>query len=214
MGNRGFGILNWGSKVTFEDSKDYFLNVANIHGNIMLHREIYNDFCNNLDPEKTHNLFVGWCLQNYRDCLLLNLCKMLEPKNNDNKYTLRYFVEFCIKNHDVIKERMATTKRVWPSGIIEDFSEIMLKKLDEINFTADRDRIDHMLSKLKKYRDKRLCHSDVDGIDVLPPEIKEMHQFVDELEVMIKKYYSLFREDVSNYGITNLRYNDFTLHMP
>lgn len=200
--------------MTFEGAKDYLLNVANIHGNIILHREIYNDFCNNLDPDKTHNLFVGWCIQNYRDCLLLNLCKMLEPKNNDNKYTLRFFISWCIQNYNAIEKQMATAKRIWSSGTIEDLSEVMMKKLKEINFAADRDKIDIMLNKLKTYRDKRLCHSDVDGIDLLPPEIKEMHQFVDELDKMIIRYFGLFRQAVCNDGITNIKYNDFTLHMP
>ena len=213
-GQQGLWNIDLVKQLPFEESKDYLNNVANIHGNIVLHRTVYNDFCNNLDPDKTQNIFVGWCIQNYRDCLVLNLCKMLEPRKMDNKYTLRFFVEKSIENYTVIKEKMATARRVWSNGYKEDLSEIMLEKLNSINFAADRDRIDCMLAKIKTYRDKHLCHCDIDGVDVLPPEIKEMHQFVDELGEMIKKYFGIFRVAVCDDGITSLKYHDFTLHMP
>lgn len=200
--------------MTFDEAGEYLLNVANVLGNVLLHRQIYNDFCNNLDPEKTQNIFVGWCIQNYRDCLLLNLCKILEPKKDDNKYTLRFFVEYCRSHYDEIREKMATAKRVWHSGHVDDLSGIMLEIFNSIDFNNDLTRIDFMLSQMKNYRDKHLCHSDVDGVELLPPEIIEMHSFVDELNEMIVRYFKLFRRAICNYGITHLKYHDFTLHMP
>ncbi len=202
--------------MNISEIKLYLEKVANVLGNILLKRQIFINFYCHLKPENTTNLFVSWCVQNYRDVLVLNLCKLLEPRKADKKYTLQYFVNFCKepKNYKMLEKYMRHNRRVYHSGITIDFSREMLELLKSIDFDNDLTEIKNMLEKLKNYRDKCLCHNDANNDNIEKPDIKEMHDFVDKIDKMISIYFKMFRVSYDNSMLQNLKYNNFELFLP
>ncbi len=206
-----------------ENSIDYLNSLDDILTELILNRTCYLDFNNALIEQKAkQNNFISWCLSNYYKVTVINLCKLLEPRGSDNnKRTLRYFVNFWKKqkNYEVLKSSMENavieyhepdTGKVYT----EDISQDMLRYLASISLENDLIKIQSMHTKLKTLRDKKLVHNDYVDFDIDSPRIVELHNFIDEVEAMIKSYYRLFRQGITYENLKQSpRYGKFTLRL-
>ncbi|MBE6461512.1 MAG: hypothetical protein E7006_01565 [Alphaproteobacteria bacterium] len=80
--------------LTMEEVKEYLEIIDDLFCKILVDRSIFQDFHNALIEQKArNNLFINWVAKNYYNILVLNLCKLLEPRKTDsNKYTLKNFI--------------------------------------------------------------------------------------------------------------------------
>ena len=144
-------------------------------------------------------MFVRWCINNYYDTLIMNLCKLLEPKKEDKeRKTLKHFLK-SIENPNnwetIYKYKMKQTRykavKASTGETIElDFGQYIKDVLNNMNVQADIDKIEDIHTKLKPIRDKKIAHSTKET----PNEIffSELHNYIEILKEIITKYYRIF----------------------
>ena len=171
-------------------------------------RKVYLDAYTALIEQKARkNDFVYWMINNYYQTIILTLCRVLEPKKDDHeRKTLRYFIHSLKddRNYKIIKQAADTAQIEFHdlNGDIEceDISGEMQKILNSIDFDQDITDIEAMYDKLKKIRNKKLAHlTDVIIKEEDRLKIIELHQFIDKIIEITKKYHALFRFGV-DYG--------------
>jgi len=207
--------------MTFSEAKEYLYFVDDVLGEVIFSRQCCLDFHNALMDQKAHpNLFISWVFKNYHQNLIINLCKILERKNNQkDKCTLRYFVQYCKDNYKMLKNMVQTNNAISTDANIGKEIECLrrisaLKLLDNIDFDKDLSEIEEMYKTIKTYRDKRLVHIYKITSDIDFPTIDKLHAFVDNIERLMRTYHCLFKEDV-DYSCLKQRnkYGNFVLHL-
>ena len=206
-------------KISYSESKEYLEFVDQIFSEIEFSKQIYIDFRDALVMQKAkQNFFISWCMSNYYNCVILSLCKLLEPRKNDrNKYTLKHFVNL-IKykpNYEMLKSE-------YDSKVIElhnihtgetekiSVAKEYLELLKSIDFDNDLEHIEKMHNKICDYRNKRLCHNEKINSDFAKlPGIDELHKYIEEIEEMMTKYFGLFGVGMSykNLKTPNIYFN-------
>lgn len=210
--------------ITISEVDDYLRFITDTLVEILVNRRVFMDFDQTLRTRKTKgNKFISFVVRLYYNQLILNLCKLLEYKTQ-NQSTLRHFIntikdvdsgnyhmlENCMRNatidmHDIDDH---SVKKM-------SIGEMMLAELKQIDFEADLSFIESIYDRMQEYRNKRLCHNDKDysSSDTLP-DIDELHAAVDKLKMMFVTYFHICRKgiDFSNLDRPN-RYGDFTLFM-
>ena len=171
-------------------------------------RKVYLDVYTALIEQKARkNDFVYWMINNYYQTIILTLCRVLEPKKDDHeRKTLKHFIHSLKddRNYDIIRQA-ADTAQIEHHDLngdveYEDISEEMQKILNSIDFDRDITDIEAMYDRLKTIRNKKLAHlTDVIIKEEDRLKIIELHQFIDKIIEMAKKYHALFRFGV-NYG--------------
>lgn len=207
--------------MTLEEAKEYLHFVDNVLGQLIFERQCCLDFHNALIAQKAKlNLFISWALGNYHRNLIMNLCKILEPRKDDkDKHTLRFFVQFCKDNHQLLEETMQKATVTFTDITTSETHEYsigpeMLETLHNIDFDADLAKIDVMHKKLKRCRDKRLAHNYKTDKEIPFPPIDTLHNFIDVIEQMMVTYHHLFREGVDYNSLKHPnRYGNFILHL-
>ena len=171
-------------------------------------RKVYLDVYTALIEQKARkNNFVYWMINNYYQTIILTLCRVLEPKKDDHeRKTLKHFIHSLKddRNYDIIRQAADTAQIELHdhNGDIEceDISGEMQKILNSIDFDQDITDIEAMYDRLKTIRNKKLAHlTDVIIKEEDRLKIIELHQFIDKIIEMAKKYHALFRFGV-NYG--------------
>ena len=209
--------------LTMEEVKEYLEIIDDLFCKILVDRSIFQDFHNALIEQKArNNLFINWVAKNYYNILVLNLCKLLEPRKTDsNKYTLKNFIN-SIKdpnNYNMLEDAMRKSQidiHDIGTGAIKKRSigDQMLKTLYDIDFKADLECVEKTHAKLTDFRNKRLCHNSKECINEIVPTIEELHLVIDRLEEMFVKYFHLCRLGIDYRGIKGPnRYNNFILHL-
>lgn len=186
----------------YNDLKEYLCFIEHIFDEIEFDMQIYKDFNNaRITQQIKPNYFIYWCIRNYYKSLVLNLCKLLEPRKDDkNKFTLTHFIDLLkyepnlqtlkeefkqktIKHYDI---RTGETEE-------ENVEHIYLEQLNNINFDNDAKEIEKIHRKIKDFRNKKLAHNDkkYDGTKLLP-SVNELHNDVQKIELIFKTYFSLF----------------------
>ncbi len=207
--------------MTLKEAKRYLHFVDDVLGRLIFERQCCLDFHNALIAQKANNnMFISWVLENYHRNLIMNLCKILEPRKNDkHKCTLRFFVQFCKDNYPLLEKTMQKATVTFTDITTGESHERsiapeMLTVLHNINFEADLTLIDKMHRKLKRCRDKRLAHNYKMASKIPFPPIDELHGFIDIIEKMMVTYHHLFREGIDNSNLKHPnRYGDFSLHL-
>ena len=84
----------------YNDLKEYLCFIEHIFDEIEFDMQIYKDFNNaRITQQIKPNYFIYWCIRNYYKSLVLNLCKLLEPRKDDkNKFTLTHFIDLLKYN--------------------------------------------------------------------------------------------------------------------
>ena len=210
--------------LTMEEIKKYIEIIDKVFCQLLIDRSIFQDFYNALIEQKpTNNLFIQWVIGNYRNVLILNLCKLLEPRKTDsNKYTLKNFIN-NIKNPDnynmleeAMKQSKIDTHDIETGSIIKlSIGEEMLNTLHAIDLEEELRYIEDIHEKLSDFRNKRLCHNSIECIDENNlPSIEELHAVIDCLEEMFVKYFHLCRQCIDYRGIKGPhRYHNFKFHL-
>lgn len=213
-------------KITVREAKDYLYFINNILVEMLWKRAVFIDFITALDKQKTQrNVFTTWAIQNYYSDLVLNLCKLLEPKkDNKNECTLRHFIN-TIKdkkhgNYQMMEEKMMSetiviTNITDGSKKIDNIGGIMLHQFHNIDLDKDLECIQTIHSKLKDYRDKKLCHNDKQELDESTlPNIEELHTYIDEIkDIFIKYFHVFFRQGIDYSDLERNKYGKFHLFL-
>ena len=209
--------------LTMEEIKEYLDIIDDLFCQLLVDRSVFQDFHNALiEQNAKNNLFINWVVKNYYNILVLNLCKLLEPRKTDaNKYTLKNFIN-SIKdpnNYNMLEETMQKSQidihDIGTGEIIKrSIGDQMLKTLHDIDFDADLEYVKEIHTKLSDFRNKRLCHNSKECINEIVPTIKELHLVIDHLEEMFVKYFHLCRKGMVYDGLKGpYRYHDFNLHL-
>lgn len=211
------------SAISYEDARDYLKDVDQVFCELELKRQVFSDFYKALTEQKAKgNPFISWCMDNYYNVLVLNLCKLLEPgKGDQKKHTLKHFI--CLlkyaPNYEMLKNELEkkTIDIHMDTGEIEKESVawIYLERLQKINFDEDIKKIEAIHNRIKDFRNKKLCHNEKtnDNFDILPG-INELHRNIDEIEVLMKRYYELFGTCVVYRELEKPNhYGNFSLHL-
>lgn len=209
--------------LTMEEIKEYLKIIDDLFCLLLVDRSIFQDFHNALIEQKArNNLFINWAVRNYYNILVLNLCKLLEPRKTDtNKYTLKNFINNIKdpKNYNMLEDVMKNSQiDVHDIGTGEKISrsigEQMLKTLHDIDFEADLEYVENVHATLSDFRNKRLCHNSKECIDEIVPTIEELHKVIDRLEKIFVKYFHLCRQGIDYRGLKGPNhYNNFVLNL-
>lgn len=194
--------------LTYQEMFDYLSFLDKTIFDLVERRNVYLDVHSALIEQKAKmNNFIYWIMNNYYQTLILTLCRILEAKKDDDeRKTLKHFINSLKyeSNYKIIKNKVDTAQIDYhcDNGDIdyEDISEEMQKILDAIDFGEDIVDIDTMHNKLKNIRNKELAH--LTGVEIRKedrPEINELHQYIDKIVKMAKKYHALFRCGI-DYG--------------
>ena len=191
-------------KITIKDAEEYLNFILNTLCELIINRQIYLDVHNALIAQKANqNRFISWMMNNYYKVLILNLCKLLEKKRkrdyNDKKQkTLKDFILVCRnpENWETLKSfRLAKRYEITSVDTGEvsylDFSNLIKNAFDNADVEGDLQKIDDIHEKLKLFRDKKIAHL-TDERDIEMLNFSELHDFIDIIEEIVKKYYSTF----------------------
>ena len=209
---------------SYNDLKEYLYFIASILDEIEFDMQIYKDFSDAITKQQAkQNYFISWCVRNYYKSLVLNLCKLLEPRKDDrNKFTLKHFINLLKyePNLKTLKEEFKQ-KTIQHHNIRtgeteeENVEHIYLEKLNSINFDNDVKDIEKIHNKIKNFRNKNLVHNDkeYDSTKLLP-SIDELHDDVQKIESIFKTYFSLFGIGVNYDGFKSPNfYGNFQLNL-
>lgn len=213
-------------KMDMKEAQEYLLFVSEILGELIWNRTVFLDFWGALKEQNCkRNFFTDWAFQNYYKIMILNLCKILEPRKYDiDKCTLRHFI-ICMKNTDTgnyqmlesaMREATIENHNTRTGECeIEDVSRLMMEGFKQIDFDNDLNVIVSMHEKLEKYRNKKLCHNQKFSIDEKSlPSVNELHACIDVLEKKFKDYFHLFRMGISYDNLkTPNKYGNFKLYL-
>lgn len=189
-------------KRSYEEMKQYleFLDECMCH--LVENRIIFRDFYSALMQQKANmNPFISWSLNNYKNNLIIGLCKMLEWKQNNN-LTLRDFVNglrLRDDNRKELKDKLTKATICVHSmdtgeDCIESVSDILLEAYEKIDFDKDIAKIDEIHSTIRNYRNMKIAHqiqASEGEIDI--PNLTTLNGYIDDLLNIIKQYHSLFR---------------------
>ena len=210
--------------ISYESAKEYLEFVEQVFINIEVKKQICIDFHNALLEQKAkQNLFISWCMSNYYDCLILNLCKLTEPRKNDkNKYTLKHFINLLKykPNYDMLVHNLQqktvdvhnmNTGKIEKESVAEEY----LRRLKAIDFAQDLDEIDKIHKKISEYRNKKICHNEKTMLTTQElPSIDELHVDIEKIEKLMKSYFSLFGIHIIYDSLkTPNFYNNFKLSL-
>lgn len=186
--------------ISVNEAKEYLDFITNTLTELIVNRQIYLDVHNALIVQKaTNNMFVSWMMRNYYQILVLNLCKLVEPKQtDDDRKTLKHFINLCKEptNWNTIKNARLAVKQhitnIDTGEIIDlDLSYEINQIFENIHFEADLIKVENIHQRLKPYRDKEISHLTEINIDN-DLSFKELHSFIDNIEEIMKKYYRMF----------------------
>lgn len=208
--------------VTRDEAKDILDFITCTLDNLIINRQIYLDFHNALIKQKANeNNFIRWAMSNYYQVLILNLCKLFEPKKKCKKRrTLRYFLNLCKepKNWETLKKTRLERKILSvdittnKEDILPDFEYIVNEIFDSVDVDADLDKLDVFYKELKPFRDNEIAHLTTKEIDISGLNFEKLHEMVDEIDNMITKYYHLFGIGIDNDDLKKPhRYENFQL---
>lgn len=211
-----------------EEARDFLDFVEKVVSELVFNKQVFLDFDNALRKQHAkNNHFIAWCIRNYKKVLILDLCKILEPKrlsaNDTRKQTLQYFIGYWAQpaQYNLLKDYLKKSfvvgtdietgeKHVHPIG------EQMLLFLDSMDFSSDIKSIRDMYNRLVGYRDTCLCHHDKKQIEeTVLPDIYTLLSYVDKIDEIMVRYYKIFRVALvhdelrrpQNYGNFVLRLN-------
>lgn len=191
------------NKITIPKAKEYLNFIDNILTDLLVTRRIFMDFdCALIEQKAKQNLFTNFVLRLYYQYLILNLCKLLEYKSK-NQYTLRHFIN-TIKNtecgnyqmfEEFMREATIDMHELGTNNIKKmKIGDLMLKEFKEIDFDADLDFVESIYNRIKDFRNKRVCHNDIDYVEQEHlPSIDELHNAIDKIKNMFVKYFHIFR---------------------
>lgn len=193
-------------ELSYAEMKQYleFLDECMLH--LVENRIIFKDFDSALRQQKAIvNPFIIWALNNYRNNLIIGLCKMLEWKKKDNQ-TLRHFINsIWLKSENkkaLENELKKATVNVQSldTGKIrqEPVDDILLGKLQKINFERDIEKIEEIHNAIKDYRNIKIAHQiqNVDDKKILISNLNALNGYIDDLLKIIKQYHPLFRYSI------------------
>lgn len=67
--------------ISYKTAKEYLDFINEVFSELEHKRKTYLDFHHALIEQKANqNLFISWCMDNYYKTLVLNLCKLIEPR--------------------------------------------------------------------------------------------------------------------------------------
>lgn len=90
--------------VTRDEAKDILDFITCTLDNLIINRQIYLDFHNALIKQKANeNNFIRWAMSNYYQVLILNLCKLFEPKKSARKDAHYDIFLICVRNRKIGK---------------------------------------------------------------------------------------------------------------
>ena len=216
--------------VTRDEAKECLDFITCTLDNLIINRQIYLDFYNALIQQKANeNNFIRWAMSNYYQVLILNLCKLLEPKKDwEERRTLRYFLNLCKepKNWETLKKTRLKRKILSvdittnKEDVLPDFEYIVNEIFDSVDVDADLDKLDVFYKELKPFRDNEIAHltikevdKEVDKkVDKKDLSFEQLNKMVDEIDNMITKYYHLFGIGIDNDDLKKPhRYENFQL---
>jgi len=210
------------TNISANEAKEYLDFITNTLTELIINRQIYLDVHNALIVQKAkNNMFVSWMMRNYYQILVLNLCKLVEPKQaDDDRKTLKYFINLCKEpsNWNTIKSARFATKQyitdIDTGEILDlDLSYEINQIFEQIDFEADLIKVENIHQRLKTYRDKKISHLTEINIDN-DLSFNELHSFIDDIEEIMKKYYRMFGTAIvfDNLKTQNFYFN-FSLNL-
>lgn len=204
-------------KISVNEAREYLDFITNALTELILNRQVYLDVHRALTASKAkNNMFVSWMTRNYYQILVLNLCKLIEPKQtDDDRKTLKHFINLCKEstNWNTIKSARLATKQyitdIDTGEILDlDLSYEINQIFEHIDFKADLIKIENIHQRLKPYRDKEISHlTEINIVSDL--SFKELHSFIDDIEDIMKKYYRMFGTAIifDNLKTPNIYFN-------
>ncbi len=192
--------------LSYQEMKDYlhFLNKELVE--IVYKKRVYFDVHNALIEQKAKmNPFISWMLTNYYQTLILSLCRILEPKMDDNRKTLKHFINSLnlLDNRLLIENAVNNAKvKVYGDTNVRDWdiSEEMKKVYHSINFEDDLNVVGQIHTKIKIIRDKKIAHStDVNIEEKDKPAFEILHEDIEKIVNIVKRYNKLFRTYYIDY---------------
>lgn len=192
-------------KLSYTEMKQYleFLDECMIQ--LVENKIVFNDFDSALRQQKaTVNPFIIWALNNYKNSLILGLCKMLEGKKRDNQ-TLKHFINSLRlegENQKILKHELerATVKiHSLYTGTTreENVGDFLLEEFAKIDFEKDIEKIEKIHNKIKDYRNIRIAHQIQSGDERISiPDLNTLNGYIDDLLKIIKQYHPLFRYSI------------------
>jgi predicted Zn-dependent protease len=107
----------------------------------------------------------------------------------------RYFAHYKGSSVEEIAKRLGTTVEKYRS---QDFDQFAVKAGDHVDpelIKLDLEKLKSKAQKCEKYADQRVAHFDKKAISIIP-RFTDLDSCIDYLEILIKKYYLLFRASV------------------
>jgi len=107
----------------------------------------------------------------------------------------RYFAHYKGSSVEKIAKRLGTTVEKYRS---QDFDQFAGKTGDHVDpelIKLDLEKLKSKAQKCEKYADQRVAHFDKKAISIIP-RFTDLDSCIDYLEILIKKYYLLFRASV------------------
>lgn len=211
------------TNITADEARDYLDFITNTLTELIVNRQVYLDVHNALISQKANNnMFISWIMRNYFQILVLNLCKLVEPKKSDeDRRTLKHFINLCknqtnfntVKNARLAKQQTVTdidTGKVLDFDLSYEINQVF----EDIDFEKDLSKIETIHQRLKPYRDKKISHLTPINVEN-DLDFKELHSFIDNIEEIIKKYYRMFGTAITfdNLKSPNF-YFKFNLNLP
>lgn len=208
--------------ISVNEAKEYLDFITNALTELILNRQVYLDVHNALIAQKaSNNKLISWMMRNYYQILILNLCKLVEPKQeDDDRKTLKHFINLCKDpiNWNTIKDARLSTKQyitdIDTGEILDlDLSYEINQVFEDIDFDGDLIKIENIHNNLKPYRDKKISHlTEINVENDLG--FGELHSFIDVIEEIMIKYYRMFGTAVvfDNLKIPNY-YLNFSLYL-
>lgn len=208
--------------ISVNEAKEYLDFITNALTELILNRQVYLDVHNALIAQKaSNNKLISWMMRNYYQILILNLCKLVEPKQeDDDRKTLKHFINLCKDpiNWNTIKDARLSTKQyitdIDTGEILDlDLSYEINQVFEDIDFDGDLIKIENIHQRLKPYRDKEISHlTEINNVRDL--SFKELHSFIDDIEDIMKKYYRMFGTAIifDNLKTPNFYFN-FSLNL-
>lgn len=193
-------------ELSYAEMKQYleFLDECMLH--LVENRTIFRDFDSALRQQNAMvNPFILWSLNNYKNNLIMGLCKMLEWKKRDNQ-TLRHFIN-SIKlkgeNQKVLenelKKATVNIQSVNTGKIRKEYvGDFLLNEFEKIDFEKDIKKIKEIHNSIKDYRNVKIAHQiqSIDDKGTTIPDLNTLNGYIDDLLKIIKQYHPLFRYSV------------------
>jgi len=104
----------------------------------------------------------------------------------------RYFAHYKGSNVEEIAKRLGTTVEKYRSQDFDQFAGKTGDYVDPELIKLDLEKLRSKAQKCEKYADQRVAHFDKKAISIIP-RFTDLDSCIDYLEILIKKYYLLFR---------------------